>query len=102
MVFFALLLAAAVQVAPPSDTITWPQRKQVRVASPDRLEPWAPTPEAARVACPGDKILPAVDNVRQYVQPLAEAAPGRLQYAVLRSVGGCPVPTFVVQTRPAR
>ena len=74
----------------------------VQVTPPDSARPWVPTLEAARTACPRSKVAPAADNVRRRVIPLGEAPPARLQYAVLRSVGGCPAPTFVRRTRSAR
>jgi len=48
------------------------------------------------------KSIPADQSGESDARPLGQERPGHLQYAVMRSIGGCPVPTPIRQVRPFR
>lgn len=88
MFLSALLLAAAVQVAP--EPPAPPGVVQGRIMRP------------ARRACDAMKSIPVDQPDDGDARPLGQERPGGLQYAVMRSIGGCPVPTPIRQLRPPR
>lgn len=88
MFLSALLLAAAVQVAP--DPPNPPGVIQGRIMRP------------AGQGCQVLKVVPVEQPGGGEASPLAQRPPAFLQYAVMRSVGGCLVSTPVRQVRPAR
>lgn len=91
MLLSALLLAAALQAAPePPSTLKGATVLQGRIMRPARrlCRPMQVVP----VDQPDDGVSPAPDENRA----------GGLQYAVMRSIGGCPVTTPIRQVRPAR
>jgi len=91
MVLSALLLAAAVQVAPePPATFKAPGVVHGRITPP------------ARRACHTLKVLPVDQSGEGAARPFVHQPPGALQYAVMRSIDGCSVPTPIRQVRPAR
>jgi hypothetical protein len=92
MFLSALVLAAAVQAAPEPPAppvISAPGVLQGRIGRP------------AHQTCEPLKSIP-VDQAQADPAPFERKRPKALHYAVMRSVGGCPVPTLMRQDRPAR
>lgn len=93
MFLSALLLAAAIQAAPeppaPPELLKPPGVVHGRIVRP------------ARQTCEPLKSIP-VDQAQADPAPFGRKRPKALHYAVMRSVGGCPVPTLMRQDRPAR
>ncbi len=94
MLLSALLLAAAVQAAPeppaPPEMLKPPGVVHGRIVRP------------ARRTCDAMKSIPVDQPDDGDARPLGQERPGSLHYAVMRSIGGCPVPTPIRQVRPAR
>jgi hypothetical protein len=94
MFLSALLLTAAVQAAPeppaPPELLRPPGVVEGRIMPP------------ARQTCDAMKSIPVDQSDESDARPLGQERPGHLQYAVMRSIGGCPVPTPIRQVRPAR
>lgn len=94
MLLSALLLAAAVQAAPiapePPGMLKPPGVVHGRIMRPARqtCRPMQVVP----VDQPGEDGAPALNGMRS----------GGLQYAVMRSIDGCSIPTPIRQVRPAR
>ena len=91
MFLYALLLAAAVQAAPePPELLKPPGVVEGRIMRP------------ARQTCGAMKSIPVGQPGESDARPLGRERPGHLQYAVMRSIGGCPVPNPIRQVRPFR
>lgn len=91
MFLSALLLAAAVQAAPePPELLKPPGVVHGRIMRP------------ARRTCDAMKSIPVDQPDDGAARSLGQERPGHLQYAVMRSIGGCPVPTPIRQVRPFR
>ncbi len=90
MFLSALLLTAAVQAAPEPPELLKPPGVHGRIMRP------------ARRICEAMKSIPADQSGESDARPLGRERPGHLQYAVMRSIGGCPVPTPIRQVRPFR
>ncbi len=94
MFLSALVLAAAVH-APPEPPVPPEMLKRPGIVHGRIMRP-------ARRTCDAMKSIPAGQPDDGDARPLGQERPGGLQYAVMRSIGGCPVPTPIRQLRPAR
>jgi hypothetical protein len=98
----SLLLAAAVQAAPPPSMAAFPGRVTFYASKDEALE------AARKAAACRDKGLVLADqpspNLQSKVQRLGDLPPANHTLTVLRSVDGCPVSSTIRYNvdRPAR